>query len=314
MFSTARLMRRAREDAMDQSPGPAAAASATSGAVIERSPGALTPEDRAALSEAVRLLEYESFTARLTYALGRGVSGVGGFMPDAARRIASKAATAALKSAMSIAIQSLGDGAGVKAERSSARTRLHKGLVTASGAAGGAFGLAALPMELPLSTVLVLRSIADVARAEGEDLSQPEAAIACMEVFALGGRTSVDDQMDSAYFGLRAVLASSVSEAAKHVARNGMSSQGAPVIVRLLTQIAGRFGVVVSQKLAAQSVPVIGAIGGAAINYAFAEHFTGLARGHFTVRRLERAYGAEAVRTEYDRLALIWSASRATKA
>ncbi|MDP2357461.1 MAG: EcsC family protein [Beijerinckiaceae bacterium] len=264
-----------------------------------------SPEEKAALSEAVRLLEYESFTARVTYALGRGVSGVGAFMPDTARKFASRAATAALQRAMVIAIGSLQAG-----NVEPARTRLHKSLLTASGAAGGAFGLAALPMELPFSTILVLRAIADVARAEGEDLSQPEAAIACMEVFALGGRTSVDDQMNSAYFALRAVLASSVSEAAKHVARHGLSGSGAPVMVRLLSQISGRFGVVVSQKIAAQSIPVIGAIGGGAINYAFAEHFTGLARGHFTVRRLERAYGREAVRGEYERLAAIWRTNR----
>ncbi len=264
-----------------------------------------SPEEKAALSEAVRLLEYESFTARITYALGRGVSGVGAFMPDAARRLASRAATAALKRAMVIAIGSLEAG-----NAEPARTRLHKSLLTASGAAGGAFGLAALPMELPISTVLLLRAIADVARAEGEDLAQPEAAIACMEVFALGGRASMDDQMDSAYFALRAVLASTVSEAAKHVARHGISGAGAPVMVRLLSQIAGRFGIVVSQKLAAQSIPIIGAIGGGAINYAFAEHFTGLARGHFTVRRLERTYGSDVVRDEFERLALIWRTNR----
>ncbi len=264
-----------------------------------------SPEEKAALSEAVRLLEYESFTARITYALGRGVSGVGAFMPDAARRLASRAATAALKRAMVIAIGSLEAG-----NAEPARTRLHKSLLTASGAAGGAFGLAALPMELPISTVLLLRAIADVARAEGEDLAQPEAAIACMEVFALGGRASMDDQMDSAYFALRAVLASTVSEAAKHVARHGISGAGAPVMVRLLSQIAGRFGIVVSQKLAAQSIPIIGAIGGGAINYAFAEHFTGLARGHFTVRRLERTYGSDVVRDEFERLALIWRTKR----
>ena len=67
--------------------------------------------------------------------------------------------------------------------------------------------------------------------------------------------------------------------------------------------MASRFGVVVTQKVAAQAVPVIGALGGAAVNYAFIEHFQDVARGHFTVRRLERAYGKDVVRTEYDRLA-----------
>jgi hypothetical protein len=58
----------------------------------------------------------------------------------------------------------------------------------------------------------------------------------------------------------------------------------------------------VSQKIAAQTVAVIGAVGGAAVNLAFIEHFQDVARGHFTVRRLERVYGAERVRAEYDRL------------
>lgn len=269
----------------------------------------MSAEDLAALSEAVRLLEYESFSARVTYALGRGVAGVGARIPDAARKIASKAASAALARAMTVALGSLRPTRN-GAEPVSARTRLHKSLLAASGAAGGAFGLAALPMELPVSTVLVLRCIADVARAEGEDLSDPKAAMACMEVFALGGRTSVDDQMDSAYFALRAVLASSVSEAAKHVAQHGLSNHGAPIMLRLLAEIAARFGIVVTQKLAAQSIPVIGALGGGAINYAFAEHFTGIARGHFTVRRLERTYDPETVKDEYARLAALWRANR----
>ena len=42
---------------------------------------------------------------------------------------------------------------------------------------------------------------------------------------------------------------------------------------------------------------------GAAVNYAFIEHFQGVARAHFTVRRLERIYGSEIVRKEYERFA-----------
>ena len=69
-----------------------------------------------------------------------------------------------------------------------------------------------------------------------------------------------------------------------------------------MTQIAARFGVVVSQKLAAQAVAELGSVGGAAVNLAFIEHFQEVARGHFTVRRLERTYGVAAVRSEYERL------------
>jgi hypothetical protein len=51
--------------------------------------------------------------------------------------------------------------------------------------------------------------------------------------------------------------------------------------------------VVVTQKVAAQALPVVGALGGAAVNYAFIEHFQDVAQGHFTVRRLERVYGKD---------------------
>jgi EcsC family protein len=51
-----------------------------------------------------------------------------------------------------------------------------------------------------------------------------------------------------------------------------------------------------------QTIPVIGALGGAAINYAFIDHFQSIARGHFTVRRLERKYGKDIVFDAYERL------------
>jgi len=66
--------------------------------------------------------------------------------------------------------------------------------------------------------------------------------------------------------------------------------------------VRGPVALVVSQKVALQGMAVIGAVGGAAVNLAFIEQYHGLARGHFTVRRLERLYGAETVRAEYDRL------------
>jgi hypothetical protein len=56
-------------------------------------------------------------------------------------------------------------------------------------------------------------------------------------------------------------------------------------------------------EVAAQSLPVIGALGGAAVNYIFIEHFQAVALGHFTVRRLERAYGKNFIQAEYERLA-----------
>jgi hypothetical protein len=60
---------------------------------------------------------------------------------------------------------------------------------------------------------------------------------------------------------------------------------------------------VVTQKVAAQALPVVGALGGAAVDYAFIEHFEDVARGHFTVHRLERLYGKDNIRIEYDQIA-----------
>ena len=58
----------------------------------------------------------------------------------------------------------------------------------------------------------------------------------------------------------------------------------------------------VTQKLTAQAVPLIGALGGAAVNYAFIDHFQDVARAHFVVRKLERRYGVDTVREAYERL------------
>lgn len=256
--------------------------------------------DRAALADAARRLEHASFAAQLTHMVGQQVSVMGAFIPAPARKLVSRAVGAALDRALRTAIASLGEGG---KEPAPARRGLHKSLAAAAGAAGGAFGLPALAIELPVSTTLILRSIADIARAEGEDLADPETALACMEVFALGGRTEVDDQMESGYFAVRSVLATSMTEAAKYIGQHGLSRQSAPMVVRFLSKIAARFGLVVSQKVVAQAVPVIGAVGGAAVNYAFTDHFQSLAHGHFTVRRLERLYGAAAVQQEYKRMA-----------
>jgi EcsC protein family len=144
--------------------------------------------------------------------------------------------------------------------------------------------------------------IGDIARAEGEELRDPETALSCLQVFALGGLKGETDAANSGYFAVRGLLAKSVAEAARFIVDRGVLAEGGPVLVRLLAQIASRFGIVVTQKVAAQAVPVIGALGGAAVNYAFIDHFQEIARAHFTVRRLERRYGKDVVRMAYDKL------------
>jgi hypothetical protein len=99
------------------------------------------------------------------------------------------------------------------------------------------------------------------------------------------------------------MLAKSVSQAARFVLERGAMEEGAPLLVRFIAQVASRFGLVVTQKVAAQAIPLLGGLGGAAVNYAFIEHFQEIARAHFTVRRLEHVYGTEIVRKEYERFA-----------
>ena len=176
---------------------------------------------------------------------------------------------------------------------------VHKLIAAADGAAAGAFGLPALVVELPLTTTVMLRSIADVARSMGENVKSIDSRLACLEVFALGGRAAKDNATETGYFAVRAALARTVSEAAKYIAERGLVEEGAPPLVRLIITLSSRFGLVVSEKIAAQAIPVIGAAGGALINTLFIDFFQGMARGHFTIRRLERIYGPEEVRRLY---------------
>jgi EcsC protein family len=266
-------------------------------ASVTMMPPRLSRQDSADLAQAVRLLEGEGFASRLTRLLGGQVRAIGRALPSPARNAIAFATESALKAALQVALRSLN-----ATTQGKANNRWHMAAASAAGAVGGAFGMAATAVELPVSTTILLRSIADIAREQGEDLKAPEAALACLEVFALGGERPTEIGRESGYFAVRAGLAQSVSESARFLLKHGVASETAPVLVRLVSQIAARFGVVVTEKLAAQAVPVVGAVGGAAVNAAFAHHFQGMARGHFTVRRLERKHGLDIVRFEYERL------------
>jgi hypothetical protein len=266
-------------------------------ATIEYMPARLTPRETAELRQAVACLEGTSFAQRLTDAVGRPVGMLSRTMPQSARRVIAHVSETALRGALKLALRTLDLNASAKPAN-----RAHRLAAAASGAVGGALGLAALPFELPISTTILLRSIAEIAREEGEDLSAPEAAFACVEVFALGGQGGGESAFESGYFAVRAALAKSVTDSARFVAAQGVAALPAPVVARLISLIASRFGVVLSEKVAAQAAPILGAIGGAAVNAAFADHFQTLARGHFIVRRLERQHGASVVAFEYQRL------------
>ena len=263
--------------------------------------------DIAALRKAVLTLEHPSLAARLARLAGIPLNVLTHALPAEATSVISKAITVALKTAIRVAFATLphenGDSAArIRGSNSSRSGAIHKGLAALSGALGGTFGLTSFPVELPISTTLILRAVADIARNEGENLSNPETALACLEVFALGGRAETDDFSDSIYFAVRGALAKTVTEATRYIGERGLLEEGGPIAVRLAAQIASRFGVVVSQKAAAQAVPIIGALGGAVVNTAFMAHFQSIARAHFYVRRLERQYGKPAVQVAYEQI------------
>ena len=127
--------------------------------------------------------------------------------------------------------------------------------------------------------------------------------MACLTGVSVGSsRDARDDAADSGYFAVRSALATAVSEATKHLAKKGLAKSGAPALLRLVTLIGARFGVVVTEKAAAQAIPILGAAGGALVNTIFIGHYQDMARGRFIVRRLEKIHGADPVRAAYDRL------------
>lgn len=257
----------------------------------------LTEADQKDLQRAKNLLENPGLAAKLTNLIGSPVEKGLDLLPAEWNKQIGEITQTALMKASEAAAFTMKDAPGEEASNKS-----HKLFAMASGAAGGLFGLAGLAIELPISTTIMMRSILDIARSEGESLSDPEIRQACLMVFALGGKSDSDNAAESGYYAVRSALAKSVSEAAEFAATKSLAEGGVPVLVRFITKVAERFGIQVTEKAAVQAVPAIGAIGGAIVNTMFMDHFQDMARGHFIVRRLERQYGKDGISVIYEQL------------
>lgn len=260
-------------------------------------PMSLTREDYLSLKLAHTHLETPSFAVRLSNVIGTPIEMGLKLMPrgiyQSLQRAAEKGVWRALNAATS----------GLQHKRGPARDVRYKIAGIAGGAVGGFFGGPAILLELPLTSLVMLRAIADIARAEGEQLDSLETRMACLEVFALGGRSADDDAADLGYYGLRLALEAPIAGATRYIAQNGVVSRaGSPLLVDLIATVSRRFCATVSERAAAKIIPVIGSVGGAFINHVFIQHFQDMARGHFTIRRLERKYGPRLIRSQYDRL------------
>jgi hypothetical protein len=152
--------------------------------------------------------------------------------------------------------------------------------VIASGAAGGAGGLATSLAELPVTVTLFLNAIRAEARTAGLDPDEDWVREECLQVFAAGSPLAQDDGVNTSFVASRLALSGSA-------------------VQNLIATIAPKFAAVLGQKLAAQAVPVLGAVSGAALNAAFLSYYREVARVRFDLVKLARIHGSEAVEAEF---------------
>ncbi|MGX0901700.1 uncharacterized protein (DUF697 family) [Roseovarius sp. MBR-79] len=140
-------------------------------------------------------------------------------------------------------------------------------LTTAMGAAGGMGGLPTALAELPVTVTVLMRAIQDVAADHGFDPAEPGVRFDSIAVFGSAGPLASDDGANLGLIGTRVTLTGAALRA-------------------LIARVAPRLATVLGQKLAAQTVPVLGAAAGAATNYAYTRYYQDMAHVHFGLRRL----------------------------
>jgi hypothetical protein len=256
----------------------------------------ITPADDAALKSAAKQLEGRNFAGKLADYAGVPVSRVLGFLPKAVNRQIGGMVRNAVMKALEVAVDTLDEQ-----PPRTPMTGFSSFLAGVTGGVSGLFGFAALAIELPMTTTLMLRAIAEIARHQGEDLSTLEARLACLEVFAYGAKRNTEN-VDVGYYAARALISRYTHDVAALVLERGGIDASAPVVASFISEIVSRFGFVVSDRVAASAVPVLGALGGATVNMVFMDHFQRIAQGHFTMRRLERTYGSANIRARYNEL------------
>jgi hypothetical protein len=263
----------------------------------------MEPQHFTALAAAAATLENPNLAARIADYAGAPVNRVLGMLPKAADRGLAKATEAAMMRCLKTAIRTLDEN-----EERRPKRWLSSVAAGVTGGVSGFVGLAALPVELPVTATLMLRSVAAIARHKGEDLSRPEPRLACLQVFGLGARSpgaqlpagrSSGDRGDVGYFAARTMLTKLSGSAAAEFMQRGALQMSSPAAGGLVSELVTRFSLVVSDRVAASALPVVGAIGGAALNVIFMNHFQRIAEAHFTVRSLERRYGFDMVHRHY---------------
>ena len=258
----------------------------------------LNKEELKALKEAKILLENPGIAIKLSNMIGNPIQKGLDFLPENWNQKLSEITQTSLLKAADTAIFTLKENN----NKNTPNNLIHKVAAGASGTLGGLFGITGLAVELPITTTIILRSIADIARSHGESINNINTKLACLEVFALGGNSIEDDHLESGYYVTRTFLSNTMTQASKHVTEQGIVNEGAPLLLNITGKIAERFGLQVTEKTIAQSIPVIGAVGGAIINTLFIDHFQDMAKGHFTIRKLEKTHGQKPIKDLYSKI------------
>lgn len=254
---------------------------------IVQSAGFLTPQEQEQLwGAAIIMADSRGFLLRLSALFGRRIDNLRNSLSQTGERFGGAAWTGLVQRARDMVEDTLWSSYnyatfGLEAVPEFVRpkqpraNRLHRLATAVSGAASGFAGLPGVVFDIPFTTMTILRSIAEVARNSGEDLAAEDTRRACLEVLAFGGPGGTDDDTEIGYWATRLGV--------NHLTIN-----------LLVKSAAGRFGMVVSDKILAQTVPVAGAITGGLLNYAFTEYYQNMARVHFCLRALERRTGQTA--------------------
>lgn len=204
--------------------------------------------------------------------IGGGLENKAKLLPAPVRRAIEAATAAVLRNAYGVA----GRGARLGLPGG----RMPTVLAGVSGAVGGFAGLPGAIVELPVTITLILRAIQDVAAEHGFDPDDEGTRREVLRVFASGGLLDDDDGIDTSFIGAR-------------VAISGAALNG------LIAKVAPKLAATLSQKLAAQAVPVLGAASGAALNLAFINHYRELAQIRFSLLRLAMEHDPGAVSSAF---------------
>ena len=234
-----------------------------------------------------RYLDAGNLVVKLSNLLGNKVEQVLDKLPDGFRHSIDLLSDLALRSAYlaASATHASGEKTGFfdKALSYFEGERSHKIAAGVAGALGGVGGTATTMADLAATTVLIMRSIQQIAAGYGEDMESEEVRVQCLSVFGFGGPLTEDDDVETGLYGVRLAASGKTLEATLRV-------------------IVPRFGIVLSEKVMAQAAPVLGAVAGATINPIFTAYYQDMAHVHFRLRRMEAQHDPEQVRACFERI------------